>query len=188
MKKPDNKKDTPSTTLQIAKAMQALGLYDGENTEAEHRAEVDRLGSDTYYHALMVNALLGGVEAEALHTDSSRLEFEQMMAAHEQAVTTSGAGDSPDKLMKFLRWRALRVGGPLRQIAQNEEAGPIPVAAAHATEALQMMLSVCSDAQNLAQADPEKMVIDLKTARESLVYSLANLDIMFDLIKQIDNL
>mgnify|MGYP000454029139 CR=1 FL=1 len=66
MKNYKRKKETPSTTLQIVKAMQALDLYNGENTEAEHRAEADRLGSDTYYHALMVNALLGGVEAECI--------------------------------------------------------------------------------------------------------------------------
>lgn len=40
----------------------------------------------------------------------------------------------PHKRIRFLRWQALRVAGPLRQIAQNVEAGPIPLAAAHAAE------------------------------------------------------
>jgi len=188
MKKRKNKKETPSTVIQIATAMQALGLYNGQNTEAEHRAEADRLGDDTYYHMLLVNALLGGVESEALLADSSGVQFDQMMAAHQQALTTSGAEDTPEKLMNFLRWRTLRVGGPLRQISQNREAGPVPLAAAHAAEALQRMLSVTASGQNLAQFDPHQMTADLKAARDSLVSSLANLDIMLDLINQVEDL
>jgi len=188
MKKRKHEKDTPSTVIQIATAMQALGLYGGKNTEAEHRAEAARLGSDTYYHMLLVNALLGAVEAEALHADSSGVEFDKLGAAHEQALQTAGAKDTPEKLLRFLRWRTLRVAGPLRQIAQNREAGPIPLAAAHAAEALQHMLSVTASGQNLAEFDPHQMTNDLKVARESLVNSLANLDIMLELISQIGDL
>ena len=94
MKKHKDRKETPSSVIQIATAMQALGLYSGQNTETEHRTEAARLGSDTYYHMLLVNALLGGVEAEALQADSSGVQLEQMMAAHQQALTTSGAEDS----------------------------------------------------------------------------------------------
>lgn len=108
-----------------------------------------------------------------------------MQAAHQQALTAAGAEETPEKLMNFLRWRTLRVGGPLRQIAQNEEVGPIPLAAAHAAEALQLMLGASASGQNLAQADPFHMTADLKAARESLVDALANLDIMLDLIDSI---
>lgn len=188
MKTHKHKKETSSTVSQIVAAMQALDLYNGNNTEAEHRAEVDRLGSDKYYHMLLVNALLGGVEHEAMLADSSGVTFDQMGSAHEQALTTSGANETPAKLMGFLRWRTLRVWGKLRQIAQNTEAGPVPLAAAHTAEALQRILSVCADGQNLAQADPVQMTTDLKAARESLVNALANLDIMFTLLRQIEDL
>lgn len=143
------------------------------------------MGGDTYYQMLLVNALLGGVETEALQADSSKMKPGQMQAAHQQALTTAGAEETPEKLMNFLRWRTLRVGGPLRQIAQNEEVGPIPLAAAHAAEALQLMLGTSASGQNLAQADPFQMTADLKATRESLVNSLANLDIMLDLIDSI---
>jgi len=41
-----------------------------------------------------------------------------------------------------LRWQALRFAGPLREIAAREEAGPIPLAAAHAVDGLQALLEV----------------------------------------------
>ena len=188
MKKHKGKREEPSTAIQLAAAMQALGLYNGQNTEEEHQAEAARIGGEAYHHMLLVNALLGGVETEALHADSSGVEFDQMQAAHQQALKTAGAKDTPEKLMNFLRWRTLRIAGPLRQIAQNEEAGPVPLAAAHAAEALQLLLSVSASGQNLTQADPCQMAADLKSARESLTNSLANLDIMLELIEQIDTL
>ena len=188
MKKYERKKEEPSTVIQLAAAMQALGLYNGQNTEEEHQAEAARIGGEAYYHMLLVNALLGGVETEALHADSSGVKFDQMQAAHQQALKTAGVEDTPEKLMNFLRWRTLRVAGPLRQIAQNEEAGPVPLAAAHAAEALQRLLSASASGQNIAQADPFQMAADLKSARESLTNSLANLDIMLGLIAQIENL
>ena len=188
MKKYKGKKEEPSTVIQLAAAMQALGLYHGQNTEEEHQAEAARMGGEAYHHLLLVNALLGGVETEALHADASGVTFDQMQAAHQQALKTAGAKDTPEKLMNFLRWRTLRVAGPLRQIAQNEEAGPVPLAAAHAAEALQLLLSACASGQNMAQANPFQMAADLKSARESLTNSLANLDIMLGLIEQIENL
>ncbi len=188
MKKHKDRKEEPSTVIQLAAAMQALGLYDGQNTAEEHQAEAARMGGDAYYQMLLVNALLGAVETEAMHADSSGVTFDQMLAAHQQALQTAGAEDTPGKLMGFLRWRTLRVAGPLRQIAQNEAAGPVPLAAAHAAEALQLLLSACAAGQNLAQANPFQMTADLKSARESLTNSLANLDIMLGLIEQVENL
>lgn len=188
MKTYTDKKEEPSTVIQIAAAMQALGLYNGQNIEEEHRAEAARIGDEAYYHMLLVNALLGGVEIEALHADSSDLKFGQMQAAHKQALETAGVEDTPEKLMNFLRWRTLRIEGPLRQIVQNEEVGPVPFAAAHAAEALQLLLSACASGQNIAEANLLQMAADLKSARESLTNALVNLDIMIELIEQIENL
>ena len=185
MKKHNTRKENPSTVTQIAAAMQALGLYEGENTPEEHQAEAKRLGDENYYHTMLVNALLGAVETEALHADSSGMTHEQMAFAHQQALQTAGASDTPVKLLQFLRWRTLRVSGPIRQIAQNHEAGPIPLAAAHAAEALQLMLEVIAEGQTLAHADPHKMTADLKAAREALVRSIGNLDILLDLLGQV---
>jgi hypothetical protein len=40
MQMKNRKKETPSTVTQLASAMAALGMYTGENSEAEHTAEV----------------------------------------------------------------------------------------------------------------------------------------------------
>ena len=188
MKKYKDKREEPSTVIQLAAAMQALGLYDGQNTAEEHQAEAARVGGEAYYQMLLVNALLGGVETEALHADSLGVNVGQIQAAHQQALKTAGAEETPEKLMGFLRWRTLRVAGQLSQIAQNEAVGPVPLAAAHAATGLQLLLSACASGQNMAQANPFEMAADLKSARESLTNSLANLDIMLRLIEQVENL
>jgi hypothetical protein len=54
------------------------------------------------------------------------------LAAYEQQLATAGVADSPTKRLRFLRWQTLRVAGPLRELAQHVETGPIPLAAAHA--------------------------------------------------------
>jgi len=184
----DRKKETPSTAEQLAAAMAALGIYAGENTEAEHQAEAKRLGSEKYYLMMLANALLGSVEVEAMLADGSGVKVEQMDAAHRQALVTAGVEDNPNKLMNFLRWRMLRVGGPLRKIAQNREVGPLPLSAAHAAEALQLILGICASGQNQELADPVQMLADLRAARKSLSDSLANLDIMLKMVAQVEQL
>src|SRR6266496_6162958 len=62
----NREKETPSTVTQLASAMAALGMYTGENTEAEHAAEAKRLGSADYFRLFMANALLGMVETEVM--------------------------------------------------------------------------------------------------------------------------
>lgn len=188
MKKSNNgPKETPLTIDQLAAAMQALGFYSGENTEEEHQAEAARLGSQTYYRMMLVNALLGIIETDAVLADHSGMTMEQMVSAHRQALVSAGVADDPNKLMSFLRWRTLRVGGQLRIIAQNEEVGPLPLSAAHAAEALQLILGICASGQDLAQADLAQMITDLRSARESLSYSLANLDLMIGLVEQVED-
>src|SRR5215471_16701815 len=119
MKTRTSKKETPSTATQLASAMQALGMYTGANTEAEHAAEAERVGSAAYYRMLLVNALLGGVETEAIFAESSGVSPAQMHAAHRQALDAAGATDDAVHFLGFLRWRTLRVAGPLREIAQT---------------------------------------------------------------------
>jgi hypothetical protein len=188
MKHQPSPADSPSSPTQLVAAMQALGQYTGENSPAEHAAEVKRLGSADYYQALLANALLGMVEVDAMHCDGLGLSAERLRAAHEQANASAGAEDDPAMLLRVLRWRTLRVEGPLREIAQHVEAGPIPLAAAHAAEGLQRLLGVCAEGQNLASADPTRMQADLEAAREALSNALANIDIMFDLIAQVERL
>src|ERR1700676_24044 len=117
----NRKKDTPSTVTQLASAMAALGMYAGENSAAEHADEAKRLGSADYYRMLLVNALLGMVETDAMLADSGRVTHEQMTAAHRQARVSAGAEETPGNLLGFLRWQTLRVEGPLQEMAQDVE-------------------------------------------------------------------
>ncbi len=113
----NRKKETPSTVTQLASAMAALGMYTGENSEAEHTAEAKRLGSADYYRMLLVNALLGMVETDAMLSDSGSVSHEHMLSAHRQARVSAGAEENMRKLLGFLRWQTLRVEGPLREMA-----------------------------------------------------------------------
>src|SRR6266508_2190714 len=152
-----DRNDQPSSVTQLAAAMAALGLYHGANTPAEHAAEARRLGGDNAYHVQLVNALLGAVQTEAVLADSLPISPEARQAAYDQQLKTAGAADDPAKRIDFLRWQTLRVAGPLREIAQNIEAGPIPLAAAHAAEGLQQLLSVIADSQNVTPADIDRL-------------------------------
>jgi hypothetical protein len=77
-----------------------------------------------------------------------------------------------------LRWQTLRVGGPLGEIAQNVEARPIPLAAAHAAEGLQKLLGVLPDSQNVTPDDVDRLAgpltAELRAARESLSDAIIN--------------
>ncbi len=191
MKIKDRKKETPSTIIQLAAAMKALGAYFGENTDAEHEKEAKRLGSSKeYYRMRLVNALLGIVEGEAMLSESASGLTEQMLHAHQQALESAGAMDTKEKLLEFLRWRTLRIEGPLKQIAQDTETGPIPVAAAHAAHGLQQLLGISADGQHIDPdtISPTAIQANLNKARESLTYAIANLDIMLDLITKAEEL
>jgi hypothetical protein len=184
----NRRKDTPSTAAQLAAAMAALGMYAGENSDAEHRAEAKRLGSAAYYRMMLVNALLGMVETEAMLADGAGISPEQMRSAHRQARISAGVEEDPGKLLGFLLWQTLRVEGPLREIAQDSETGPIPLAAAHAAEGLQRLLEVCMQGQDLANASPAAMKAALVSARESLGNAVANIEIMLQLVAQAEDL
>ncbi len=184
----DRREDKPSTVKQLAAAMTALGKYSGENSAEEHAAEAERLGGMKAYQMLLANALLGIVETDAMFADGAGVTTEQMQAAHQQALKSAGAEDDSGKLLQFLRWRTLRVEGPLREIAQNEEVGPLPLAAAHAAEGLQLILGVCAAGQNVGAAEPAALTADLKAARASLTNGVANIDSMLQLLAQVEDL
>jgi hypothetical protein len=180
------KKD-PATIMQLAAAMAALGAYSGENTEAEHAKEAQRIGGGMdYYRLRMANALLGIVETEAMHSETAGGATEQLLHAHNQALESAGATRSNELLMGFLRWRTLRVAGPLRQIAQDTTTGPIPLAAAHAAEGLQQLLGITADGQRIDPdtMSPDAMKDNLRSAKDSLNNAIANVDIMLGLIDE----
>jgi hypothetical protein len=105
--------EAPATVEQIAAAMAALGLYDGENTPEEHAAEAARLGGEDAYRVRMVNALLGVVQAEAAMADVVRIDPDAHVAAWEEQLKAAGAGlDDPERRVEFLRWQVLRAGTP----------------------------------------------------------------------------
>ncbi len=184
MKKSD---EQPSTVTQLTAAMAALGQYTGENSAEEHSAEAKRLGGMKVYQMFLANALMGLVEGDVLLADSTGVTAEQMQAAHRQALIAAGVADDLGKLLHFLRWRALRVESPLREIAQHTDVGPLPLAAAHVAEALQQILGVCAAGQNLETASPSAMTANLKAAREALTNGLANLDSMLELLAQAED-
>ena len=184
----DQREDNPSTVKQLVAAMIALGKYTGENSDAEHTAEAKRVGGMDAYRMLLANALLGMVETDAMFADGSGASNELMQAAHQQALKSAGAEGDPGKLLPFLRWRTLRVASPLREIAQNRDVGPLPLASAHAAEGLQLLLGVCAAGQNLMAADPAAMTADLKAAREALTNAVANIDIMVQLLERFEDL
>jgi hypothetical protein len=181
-------KDKPSTVKQLAAAMVALGQYTGENTDTEHVAEAAHLGGMKAYQMRLANALLGIVEVDAMLSETLGVSAEQVQVAHQQALISAGVEGHPGKLLNFLRWRTLRVGGPLREIAQNTEVGPLPLSAAHAAEGLQLLLGVCAAGQDLEMADLSEMTANLKAAREALTNALTNLDIMLKLLAQAEDL
>jgi hypothetical protein len=133
--------DTPATVTQLAAALAALSHYEGTNSATEHAWEAARLGGKSYYRLLLVNALLGHAEGEAVHADGTGVPADQVLAAHRQALAAVGALDDPAKLLGFLRWRTLRIAGPLRESAQDPTTGPVVLAAAHAAEGLQQLLA-----------------------------------------------
>jgi len=180
-------KKNPATVTQLAAAMAALGAYSGENTEAEHAKEAQRLeGGMEYYRLRMANALLGIVETEALHSETAAGAAQQLLHAHNQALESAGATRSKEVLLGFLRWRTLRVAGPLRQIAQDAETGPIPLAAAHAADGLQQLLGIIADGQGIdpGTLSPDAMKENLRSAKASLNNAIANIDILQGLIDE----
>lgn len=178
--------EEPATVEQLAAAMDALGFYTGSNDPSEHAAEALRLGGADVYRMRLVNALLGAVQTEAILAETIEVDGERRAAAYRQQLVT--AEEDPDKLMEFLRWQVLRATTPLREIARRPEAGPIPVAAAHAAEGLQWLLAVVAGGQQPTGADVDALVRNLEAARTSLLDALANVDILGRMLALADDL
>ncbi|MEV4091263.1 DUF6245 family protein [Streptosporangium saharense] len=96
----------------------------------------------------------------------------QEHAAHRQQLIAAGADDA-GKLAEFLRWQTVRVAGPLRQIAQDPSTGPIPVAAAHAADGLQRLLSVIAGGQVPSVEGVAAGIAEMKAARQALLDGVA---------------
>jgi hypothetical protein len=175
--------EAPATVEQVAAAMAALGLYDGENTPEEHAEEAARLGGADAYRVRMVNALLGVVQSEAVVADSVHLDEEAHLAAWEEQFKAAGAGlDDPVRRMEFIRWQVPQAATPLREVAQNREVGPIPLAAAHAATGLHTLLGVIAASQDaVATGDVETLASQagqLEAAREALQNAMDNTDLL----------
>jgi Family of unknown function (DUF6245) len=90
--------------------------------------------------------------------------------------------------LELIRWQVLR-STPLRQMAQNRQVGPIPLAAAHAAEALQLLLGVIAASQDtVATGDVTTLAAQtshLRTAREAMSNALANTDLLLDMLRSV---
>jgi hypothetical protein len=177
---------TPAGVEELAAAMTALGAYSGANTPAEHAEEAARLGREDVYRALLVNALLGAVQGQAMLADGLRLDDDAQFAAWSQQYEAVGAGQDTSQLLAFVRWQVLRAATPIRQIAQRTETGPIPVAAAHAFNGLQLLLGAVAASQDaVATGDVDTLaaqVGQLREARASLENAIENTDILLDML------
>jgi hypothetical protein len=171
---------------QLAAATAALGLYGGANTPAEHADEARRLGGENAYRVRLANALLSAAQPEALLADALPISPDARLAAYEQQLKTAGAAEDPAKRIAFLRWQTLRVSGPLREIAQHVQTGPIPLAAAWAADGLQQLLDVIPAGQHVTPNDVDRLAgpvtDELRAARQALVNAIGNVDILLNLL------
>jgi hypothetical protein len=188
--KTQRQEHTPASVKQVAAAMAALGAYTGNNTSAEHAAEAARLGGADAYRVRLVNALLGVVQAQAALADAVPLDEQARDAAWEEHLRSAGAG--PDEVaarLELIRWQVLRSATPLRQMAQNRQVGPIPLAVAHAAEALQVLLGVIAASQDaVATGDVTTLAVQtsqLRTAREAMSNALVNTDLLLNMLRSV---
>jgi hypothetical protein len=168
--------------------------YSGTGDEAERGAEAKRVGAHAY-HLQLANVLLGAAQMEALLCEHlAGGDDEKLRAAHAWQLRMGGVMDpgsetpNPEKLAEFLRWQTLRVGGPLRNIAQDASTGPIPLAAAHAADGLQRLLGVIARGQ---VPDIEKVmegIAEMRAARESFEAAIDNIDILMAMLRTVDDL
>lgn len=187
---PIHRDSPPADVEQLVGAMMALGLYSGTNTTAEHAAEIERFGPDGYRMRL-VNVLLGAVQAETFWSEQLAGDDLQMMrAAHAEQLRGAGvmARGSDDlhlpTLMEFLRWQAVRLCGPLREVAQNPSNGPIPLAAAHAADGLQRLLGLTASGQEPAVETVQRGLGELRQARVCLHTAITNVDTALQMVER----
>ena len=168
--------------------MLALGVWDGENTREQHDDEARRLGGMQAYRLSLCNALLGAAQAQAVLADAiDTVSLQQRDAAWHEQLRCAGVRDSDrEALMGFLRWQALRLSAPLREIAGREQTGPIALAAAHTVDGLQGLLEVIGAGQGIATADLEALPGKLRAARASLTAAIADVDVLLEMLDDVD--
>ena len=168
--------------------MLALGVWEGENTLEQHDEEERRLGGLEAYRLSLCNALLGAVQAQAVLADAiGAVSVEQREAAWHEQLRCAGVRDSdPEALIGFLRWQALRLSTPLREIAAREQTGPIALAAAHTVDGLQGLLEVIGAGQSIATADVQALPAKLRAARESLTGAIADVNVLLEMLDDVD--
>jgi hypothetical protein len=102
----------------------------------------------------LCNALLGAVQAQAVTADGTGgASGGEREAGWREQLRTLGAEGEPEQLMGFLRWQALRLSLPLREIVAREQAGPVVVTAAHAIKAVHVLLDVIGAGQSTATVE-----------------------------------
>ncbi|MFH7600242.1 DUF6245 family protein [Streptomyces racemochromogenes] len=170
------------TVEQIGAALAALGLYDGDNTPAEHARNAAAFARPELYRLRLLNTLLGAVQGQTQLADEAEEDGEDLFTAWFEQLKAAGVWDAPAKQMDFLGWQVRRVGVPLYMIAQDPDAGPLVLAASRAGEATHTLLGVIAavDAA-LARGDNETVtrqfgVIEL--ARNFLADALDKTDAM----------
>ena len=133
----------------------------------------------------LVNALLGVVQAQAVLADAVPLDEQARDAACEEHLRSAGAG--PDEVaarLELIRWQVLRSATPLRQMAQNRQVGPIPLAAAHAAEALQVLLGVIAASQDAVEVTTlAAQTSQLRTAREAMSNAPASTGLLLNILR-----
>ena len=88
--------------------------------------------------------------------------------------------------LELIRWQVLRSATPLRQMARNRQAGPIPLAAAHAAEALQVLLGVIAASQDAVEVTTlAAQTSQLRTAREAMSNAPANTDLLLNILRSV---
>jgi hypothetical protein len=182
----------PASAEQLAGAIAALGLWSGDPSACDHDAEAQRLGGPLAYRAHLANWLLGATQSALIDIEGERLQRDDWLAAlaHEVAVAVREGDDRA--LFGLLRWQALRLGWRLRELAARERSGPIVLAAAHTTEALQRQLGLLELGPLLretlaGEADVDEQQLlqlpdELDRAREALAAAAANLALIAGLL------
>ncbi|MFJ3792178.1 DUF6245 family protein [Kitasatospora sp. NPDC090091] len=177
------------TVGQIASAMAALGLYEGNSTPAEHAEYAAQVGGAGIHRVRLLNALLGAVQREAMLADEVETDEENEYTAWAEQLKSAKAWDGTLEQLAFARWQTRRAGRPMEVIAQSKDTGPLPVATAYTSEALQVLLGsfgalyAAFEAEDVQAAAAQAEV--LERARESLQSAMENTDLMLDQLRSI---
>lgn len=187
---PSTRGESQATVDQIAVALAALG-GNGEKNFPEKVEEVAaRHGSADAHRALMINALLGVVQAQAMMADGMELDMDARQTSWEEQFEAVGAGlEDPALRILFIRWQVLRVVAPIQRMAEDRGVGPIPLAAAQAAIGLHLLFGVITASQNaVAHGNIEDLIEQSQTmeaARNSLQSAVENTDPLLDMLRSV---